>query len=56
MHTAQVFSDRGCFNLQMSGKNDENGGKNKSALHSYMLTWLNHHSAVVTYGLKPFCV
>jgi len=39
MRIAQVFSDHGCFSLQISVKNDANGGENIS-MHSFILPLL----------------
>jgi len=41
MRIAQVFSDHGCFSLQNVSQKCTNGGENKLALRSYMLTCLN---------------
>jgi len=43
----QVFSDRGCFSLHNDSQKCTNGGENRLALCSYMLTCLNQHSAAV---------
>jgi len=47
MRIAQVFSDRGCFSLQNVSQKFADGGENRLALRSYMLTCLNQHSAAV---------
>jgi len=39
MRIAQVFSDRGCFSLQMSVKNARDGGENSLALRSGIVTF-----------------
>jgi len=52
MHIMQVFFDCSCFSLHNVNQKCVNGGKNRLALHSYVLTCLNQHSAVVAEQYK----